>query len=126
MIAGIILSLLAFIAVIIGVLSGVANDLRAKHWKALNFWAYAGISIGLLVTVFSIIKSIDDARSEQKLLTQVSTLKARLEKEESRIGSKDFSIRVLVDYRSPPDGSFPEVVAVTGGIGKAHYIGELI
>lgn len=131
-----VLSLLAFIAVVIGVL-GEARNLKTMKWKAVTGWGRAAIIVGLLVCFATIYKSMGDAAEKKKLTSELSGVKQELsnakdeilttsKKEGTRIRPSDFQIRLLVDYRVQPQAELPRTVSVSGKIGEAFYRGEFV
>ncbi len=132
----IVLSLLAFTAVVIGVL-GETTDFKTRKWKAVTGWGYAAILIGLLAATFMIVKSVIDDKANEQLKAElvaitgaVSNAKQAIviasKEETSRLRPSDIDILLRVDYKAIPNLEPPEVISISGNLGDAFYQGELV
>jgi hypothetical protein len=127
MITGIALSILSFIAVVIGVFTGTPRP-GTRIWQTVNAWGYAALVAAALICVFSIQKAVKDSLAEETLMSEIVRLKTKVKEEGSRLRPSDFQLRLMVVFHSAsPPSQIPETVPVSGGIGNggASYGGEL-
>lgn len=117
------LAVLAFVAVVIGVLSQTA-ELRQLRWRAVNVWGYTAIGLGFLVAGLSVVKSWNDDNNDREQRREISKLSEAIS--QTPIVPESFVIRVLVNYHYAPDGTFPKAIRIDGNLGKAFYFGELV